>query len=339
MSLALPFRLLRMTGLIIAYVAGALLVLWAFGALWYDSPLPSVGRKIAAVLFLGLLGYLWFPRKWKQRAVALCLTGAVMAWWFTLSPREDRPWQPDVSRTAYAEIQGDVVIFHNVRNCDYRTETDYTPRWETRTVRLSNLTGVDMALTYWGSPYMAHPIMSFQFEDAPPLCFSIETRKEIGESYSSIGGFFRQYELIYIVADERDVVRLRTNFRTGEDVYLYRLNLSPEQARGRFMDYVTALNKLHDKPHWYNAATTNCTTAIRTQHAAKNRAKWDWRILVNGKGDEMLYERGALKTGDLSFPDLKRRSHINPLVKAAADSPDYSTLIRSNLPSEPTNQP
>lgn len=326
-----PHLLLKIA-FVLATAAGALLLLWAFGALWYDLSIPATGRKMVAFMLAIACGLLWFGGRRKGRIMAISLIGLVMVWWFTLKPRSDRPWQPDVARTASAEIQGDVVIFHNVRNCDYRTETDYTPRWETRTVRLSNLTGVDMALTYWGSPYMAHPIMSFQFSDAPPLCFSIETRKEIGESYSSIGGFFRQYELIYVVADERDVVRLRTNFRTGEDVYLYRLNLTPEQVRERFMDYVTALNKLHAKPHWYNAATTNCTTAIRTQHAAKNRAKWDWRILVNGKGDEMLYERGALKTGGLSFPELKHRSHINPLVRSAAEAPDYSTIIRSELP-------
>lgn len=339
MSLSLPFRLLRMTGILLASVAGSLLVLWAFGAIWYDSPLPSVGRKIAALLFVVLFGFLWFTRKWKHRAAALCMIGAIMAWWFTLSPRDDRPWQPDVARTASAEIRGDEVIIRNVRNCDYRTETEYTPQWETRAVKLSEINGIDIALTYWGSPYMAHPIISFQFTDSPPLCFSIETRKEIGESYSSIGGFYRQYELIYVVVDERDVIRLRTNFRKGEDVHLYRLNITPEQARERFMDYVNALNKLHSEPHWYNAATTNCTTAIRTQHAAKERAPWDWRILVNGKSDEMLYERGALKTGGLSFPELKRRSLINPLVHDKSDAPDFSTLIRSNLPSEPTNQP
>lgn len=333
-----PQRLCRI-GTVLASVTGALVLLWAFGAIWYDFPVSSQGRKMLAILFVIACGLLWFSGKWKFRGVSLCLPGAVMAWWFTLSPRSDRPWQPDVARTASAEVLGDVVIFHNVRNCDYRTETDYTPRWETRTVRISKIIGIDVALTYWGSPYMAHPIISFQFADSPPLCFSIETRKEIGESYSSIGGFFRQYELIYIVADERDVIRLRTNFRKGENVHLYRLRITPEHARERFMDYVTALNKLHAKPRWYNAATTNCTTAIRTQHAAKERAPWDWRILVNGKSDEMLYERGALQTGGLPFPELKRRSLINGLVHDSPNAGNFSDLIRSNLPTEPPNQP
>jgi len=175
---------------------------------------------------------------------------------------------------------------------------------------------------------MAHPIVSFQFADAPPVCFSIETRKEIGESYSAIGGIYRQYELIYVVADERDVIRVRTNFRKGEDVYLYHLTATLEKARERFVDYITALNELHDYPRWYNAVTTNCTTSIRTQHAAAERAPWDWRILVNGKGDELLFERGAIATGGLNFAELKKQALINAAAKSVDAAADFSRHIR-----------
>jgi len=236
-----------------------------------------------------------------------------------------------VADTAYAEIDGDSVTLHNVRNCDYRTETDYTARWDTRTFHLSQITGIDMAITYWGSPWIAHPIVSFQFADAPPVCFSIETRKTVGQSYSTVGGIYRQYELIYICSDERDVIRLRTNFRKGEDVYLYRLKISPEHARGRFLEYVAPMNALHEKPRWYNAVTTNCTTAIRTQHNPAHRPAWDYRILVNGLGDEMLYERGAFDRS-LPFAELKRRSLINPAAQSAGDAPDFSGRIRIGRP-------
>ena len=221
---------------------------------------------------------------------------------------------------------------HNVRHCDYRTVSDYTPRWETCTVKLSQITGIDFAISYWGSPYMAHPIASFQFADAPPVCFSIETRKEVGEKYSAIGGFFRQYELIYVVAEENDVLRLRTNVRTEGDVYFYRLNVTPEKARGRFMDYITTLNELHDRPRWYNAATTNCTTSIRTQRDVSQRVPWDWRMLVNGKGDEMMFERGAFMTGGLSFPELRAAARINDAAKGAGSDVDYSRCVREGRP-------
>jgi hypothetical protein len=255
----------------------------------------------------------------------------VLIWWLTLSPTNDGDWQPDVAQKAWADIQGDEVTLHNVRNCDYRTDTDYTPHWETRTVRLSQITGIDLAIDYWGSPWIAHPIASFQFADAPPLCFSIETRRKVGQTYSTIGGLYRQFELIYIVADERDVIRVRTNYR-NEDIYLYRTTVSPAQARERFLEYIHSLNALRNKPRWYNAITTNCTTSIRTQHPANERVPWDWRILLNGKGDELLYERHVIVTSGLPFAELKTRSLINTRARAANDSPDFSKLIRVGLP-------
>jgi len=218
-----------------------------------------------------------------------------------------------------------------VRNCDYRTDTDYTPHWETRTVRLSQITGIDLAIDYWGSPWIAHPIVSFQFADAAPLCFSIETRKTAGQTYSTIGGLYRQYALIYIVADERDVIRLRTNYR-NEDIYLYHTTAPPNRARERFLEYVRSLNALRTQPRWYNAVTTNCTTSIRSQHPSKERIPWDWRILLNGKGDELLYRDGGLVTGGLPFAELKARSLIDTRARAANDSPDFSKLIREGLP-------
>lgn len=324
-------RAVRGLALVLASVLALGCSAWAFGALHYDFPLQK--GVVAWVFALAMLATIVFVRgAWRKIGALFLGFVVVLAWWLTLQPRNDRQWQPDVAQTAWAEIGDDEVVLHNVRNCDYRTETDYTPRWETRRVRLSQLTGVDMAINYWGSPYMAHPIVSFQFADAPPVCFSIETRKEIGESYSAIGGLYRQFELIYIAADERDVIRVRTNFRKGEDVYLYRLTLPLARVRERFLEYAHSLNAMRDKPRWYNAVTTNCTTTIRTQHPAGERVPWDWRILVNGKGDEMLFERGVLATGGFSFAELKSRAHINERARAANDALDFSTRIRAGLP-------
>ncbi len=321
-------RLLRGAAGALVWVIALGCAAWAIGALYFDC--AKAAAVALALVFAGLLIFL----RGHLRKLAALFAGfvLVLAWWLTLQPSNDRPWQPDVAQTAWAEVKGDEVTLHNVRNCDYRTEMDYTAHWETRPVHLSQLTGIDLAVNYWGSPYMAHPIASFQFADAPPVCFSIETRKEIGESYSAIRGFFRQFELIYIVADERDVIRVRTNFRKGEDVYLYRTTATPEQTRTRFLEYLAALNTLRDHPRWYNAATTNCTTSIRTQHDAAQRAPWDWRILVNGKGDEMMFERGSLATGNVSFAELKKRALINAAAQAANDAPDFSRRIRADWP-------
>jgi hypothetical protein len=322
-------RALRWGALALAWLLTLGCAAWAFGALHYDFPvLKSATASVFALAVIAAVGFV----RGTCRKLGALFAGfvLVLVWWLTLKATNEGNWQPDVAQLAWAEIKGDEVTLHNVRNCDYRTETDYTPRWETRTVRLSQLTGIDLAINYWGSPWIAHPIASFQFADAPPVCFSIETRKEIAESYSAIGGLYRQYELIYVCADERDVIRVRTNYRHGEDVYLYRTTATPGQARARFLEYLAAMNTLRNRPRWYNAATTNCTTAIRTQHDPARRAPWDWRILLNGRGDEMLFERGAIVTSGLTFSELKARSLINERARTALDAPDFSNRIRAS---------
>ena len=322
-------KVLRFAGVALLAIVVLLAFAWTYGALHYDGP----AAWFAILNVVAILAVFVLVKKWPVKlGVFAAWFALVLGWWLTLKPTNEADWQPDVAQLGRAEINGDVVTFHNVRNCDYRTESDYTARWETRTVRLSQLTGIDMAIDYWGSPYMAHPIVSFQFADAPPLCFSIETRKKKGQSYSAIGGLYRQFSLVYTVADERDVIRVRTNYRKGEDIYLYRLAIKPEKARERFMEYIGALNRIHDKPRWYNAITTNCTTTIRSQHNAAERLPWDWRILVNGKGDELLYERKAIRTAGLPFAELKQRVHINAAAREANDSPDFSKLIRAGVP-------
>jgi len=311
-------------------VAGGM-TLWAFGALHYDF--PFLKSFVSWVYVLGVVALVVTMKGvWRKLATVSCLFALVLIWWLTQQPRHDRVWSDELAELPWADINGDEVTLHNVRNTDYRTASDFTVRWETRTVRLSQITGVDLAITYWGSPWMAHPIASFQFADATPVCFSIETRKEKGEKYSAIGGLYRQYELIFIAADERDAIRVRTNYRKGEECYLYRTKVTPDRARERFLEYVSSLNAIHKRPRWYNAITTNCTTVIRSQHPASERLPWDWRMLVNGKGDEMLYEQNALVTGGLSFPELKSRSLINAAARAADASPDFSRLIRVGLP-------
>jgi Domain of unknown function (DUF4105) len=310
-------------------VLGALAFsVWMFGALVYDGPGVVIASLVAIVL-LAVMAKLGFHRR-AWIVWGTCMV-AGLAWWLTLTPPVDDEWQADVAQVATAKIDGDVVTFHNVRDFEYRSATDFTPRWITREVKLSSLTGVDIAINYWGSPWMAHPIVSFRFSDSPPLAFSIETRKRVGQSYSAIGGLYRQYSLACIVAEERDVLGVRAVHRKGEDVYLYRTILSPEKARTRLLEYIATINSLAEKPRWYNAITTNCTTAIRSQHTQGDRIPWDWRILVNGKGDEMMFEQGMFESGGLTFPKLKQRAHANTSIIAADGAVDFSARIREDI--------
>jgi hypothetical protein len=324
-------RVIKHVGWAFAWLAALICATWATGALYFDFPTE---RALAAILFvIVLLAAITFVRgKLLKLAIVFGVFAIVALWWLTLNPSNDRPWQPDVAQPAWAEIKGDLVTIHNVRNCEYRSDSDFTPHWETRTVRLSQITGIDVAIDYWGSPWISHPIVSFQFADALPVCFSIETRKTIGQTYSALRGLYRQYTLIYIVADERDSIRVRTNYRQGEDVYLYHALASPAQARERFLEYLNSINSLRDHPRWYNAGTSNCTTNIRAQRSVDRRAPWDWRMLINGKMDEMLYEDHVIATSGLPFPELKQQSLINQGARAADQDPDFSRLIRADLP-------
>jgi hypothetical protein len=316
--------------LFLTYLTLGLASLWSIAAVYVDCRVSWL-RMPAAVLLAALLFGLLLRRK-----KAWCLGGilVVMAWWFTLRPSNDRPWQPDVAETSWAEIDGNRVTIHNIRNFEYRTETDYAPHWETRAFDLTQMRGIDLFITYWGSPWIAHPIVSFDFDHDRPIAFSIEVRKEIGEGYSALLGFFRQFELIYIVADERDVIRLRTNYRQGEESYLFRTSTTPERARAIFLDYLRRVNYLHEKPEWYNAMTDNCTTGIRVHAAAtaKGRpAPWDWRILVNGRMDELLYQRGAFAS-KLPLAELKELGHVNAAAHLADTAADFSRRIREGKP-------
>ncbi|MBL8745783.1 MAG: DUF4105 domain-containing protein [Phycisphaerae bacterium] len=328
-------RILRRASAVLIVLSAIPLVAWAAGALYYDLPAPPTLRSTAAILWLTvaiLAPILARPRRWAILG-AVALFVAIVAWWLSISPRNDRDWQPDVAQLARATFDGDRVTIENVRNCDYRTETDYDPRWETRTYHLADLRGVDAFITTWGSPWMAHPILSFDFGEGGHLCFSIETRKERGESYSAIGGLYRQYELIYIAADERDVIRLRTNFRKGEEVYRYRLLVTPDVARSRLLGYLRRINELAQRPEFYNALTTNCTTSIRMQADPNQRQPFDYRMLLNGTIDELFYERGLIDRSR-PFQVTKAEAHINQRANRAGDAPDFSELIRDPEPAD-----
>ena len=309
---------------------------WACAALWYDGPASrTLSGVLAAGFTVAAIGLLAGVRPFRRGLAAFAvLFLAVLLWWLSIEPRNERDWVPNVARPATATIEGDRLTIRNVRNFDYAAEDNYTEQWDDRTYDLSALRGVDLFLSYWGSPWIAHTIMSWEFGDEQHLAISIETRKEKHESYSAVRGFFRQFELYYVVADERDVIRVRTNYR-GEDVYLYRLRASPERARALLLDYLDEVNRLAIEPTWYNALTQNCTTTIRrhVQHVAPGNP-WNWRILVNGRIDELGYLRETIDTS-LSFDELRRRSAITDKAKAAYGDPNFSKRIREDLPGRP----
>lgn len=314
--------------------AGAALgVIWGALALYFSGPGPTAARMTVALVFAAAMAALviWIRPRRLAWPFAGALFAAVLVWWLLIPPRNDRDWQPDLAALAWAEVHDDTVTVHNVRNTVYRSDTDFDVRYEDRTYRLSDLRTLDFMLSHWGAPGIAHTILSFGFADGRYLAVSIEGRKEKGEAYSAIKGLFKQYELIFVVADERDVIGVRTNVR-GEHVYLYRVRTPPSGARAIFLRYVAELDRLRDHPEWYNAVTQNCTTAIRGLTAPVAARSWTgWKIYLNGYLDELAYQIGAVDTS-LPFAELHARSLIDDRARAAAGAPDFSRRIREGLP-------
>jgi hypothetical protein len=334
----------RRSGLaLLLVIVGATIVgtsLWGAGMLYFAGPGgPTLRPALAfamgvwALLVIAAL----FSRRWRWRgilafAVVLAL---LLGWWSTIRPSNDRDWQPEAARLPEATIEGDLVTVRNIRDFDYRTETDFTPRYYDRTFDMRRLDRVDLVAVYWMGPAIAHIFLTFGF-GADHLAISIEARKERGEGYSSLGGFFRQYELIYIVGDERDLIRLRTNYRKGppEDVYLYRVQGPPENARRVFLQYMRAINRLRERPVFYNTLTTNCTNVILVNTRVNpEHLPFSWKILLSGYTPEYVYEQGRLDQS-LPFDELRRRSLINAAAQAADQDPDFSRRIRAGLPGE-----
>lgn len=324
---------LVLLALLVAAVGG-----WAALMLGVSGPGGESSRTalaaVAGVATLAVIATLILGRgRLPALGVWTLVVAGALVWWFGMKPSNDRDWLPNVARTPWATVDGDRVTIHNVRNFTYRTETDFTPAWTDRTYDLRKLEGIDLVTSYWMGPDIAHVFVSFAFEDGNHVAMSIETRTEKGEGYSAIKGFFRQFELYYVVADERDVIGLRTNYRRDppEDVFVYRVRSNPEGRRAFFLEYIRQINALKEQPEFYNSLTTNCTTNIWVNSQVNpGRLPMSWKILASGHVPQYLYENGRLEDHGLPFADLQRRAHINARAQAAGIVPDFSQRIRKD---------
>jgi hypothetical protein len=283
------------------------------------------------VLTAVTMGFLATSRRWLVLTVYAAVFALVLMWWSTVLPSNDRNWQPDVAHNVTATIDGDRLVVDNVRNFTWRSDADFDQRWEQRTYNLSQVHDVDLVLSYWAGEAIAHLIVSFGFEDGQRLDFSIETRKERGEDYSTIAGFFKQYELVIIAADERDIVRVRSNVR-GEDVRIYRLRMPPAYAQRLLRAYVEDANELAREPRWYNTATGNCTTLVFGMVTTiRPGLPLDYRILLSGYLPDYAYDIGALDTSS-AFKKLRALSRIHDKALLADTDPNFSAKIREGIP-------
>lgn len=327
-------------GAAIGILALAILGLGVWGtlAIWFRTPLgPALQAPAAAawgLLSLAVLAILLLsPRRRAATAVYALAVAALLAWWSAIVPTNHRDWAIDVSRPSTGQIAGNRLVVYNVRNFDWRTETDMTPRWEDRIYDLDKLVSADLYADYWSGEAIAHTIVSFGFADGTYLAWSIELRRKHKQPFSALAGFFKESELIYIAADERDAIRLRTNIR-HEDLRLYRLKVPVAVARGFLEAYIAEANALAAAPAWYNTLTSNCTTLVfRMAKLVEPGIPFDWRVLLSGYFPAYAYDRGALDTS-LPFEELRRRASISERAIEADGTPQplFSELLRVDIP-------
>ncbi len=317
----------------------ALSCLWAVLALWYQLPLAETGRQVAGGLWalatLVAVVLVWRGHAGRAMAGWGLAFAALLGWWAQIEPSDTRDWASDVARHLTAEVKGHQVTLHQVRNFDWQREGDPVVRWETRRYDLDQLNSVDLALSYWMGPAIAHTLVSFGFVDAAGktdyVAFSVEIRKERDETFSAIAGFFKRFELALVAADERDVLRVRTNVR-DEDVHLYRIALPPEAARSLFLAYVDQARELSARPRFYDTLTANCTTIVyQMAQRIVGGLPLDWRLLASGYLPEYLAKiDGFSAKQDLAT--LQTAGRITARALAANADPRFSDRIRQGVP-------
>ncbi|MBN6149966.1 DUF4105 domain-containing protein [Xanthomonas sp. AmX2] len=318
----------------------AIVVASVWGGLFL-AYLPHTGalvRYAAAISWVAMGGAaLWGLRHARDYRVlplifAVGCAGLVYGW-ARLLPEQDRNWADDVAMTLQPQVDGSVVTLHNVRNFAWRSDSDYTPRWETRRYDLDRLVSADLALSYWMGPAIAHTLVSFGFDDGQRVVFSLEIRKERGESFSALAGFFRNFEQVMVAADERDILAVRSNVR-GEDVYLYRLNIPPAQLRSLFLGYVAQARQLQRKPAFYNTATSNCTTIVfELVRKIDPQLPLDYRLLLSGYLPSYVHAQRGFVPG-YALATLRARGRITERARAGGDGEDFSRRIRIGVPGE-----
>jgi hypothetical protein len=331
---------MRRSVLIVAAIVSILTIAvvsaWASLALWFRMPAPEIARAAAGGLFalLGVTTIVALFGRFRRRMLlsfGAASTG-VLIWWSTIVPLTQADWAPSVARQVTGTIDGDKLTLTDVRDFEWRSNSDFTERWATRTYDLSRLRTLDLFLSYWGGPDMAHVMLSFGFEGEHYLVWSVEVRRRKGGEFSPIADLFKSDPLVIVAAEERDIVGVRSNIR-GEDVQLYRLRATPDVARPLLFEYVTDANALLVTPEFYNSLTTNCaTTVIKIIRAVGDEIPLDWQLVVDGYLPDYAYKLGALDTR-FSLAELKKLSHIDQQAQAAGLSPDYSKLIRIGVPS------
>ncbi|MBB3192140.1 DUF4105 domain-containing protein [Halomonas cerina] len=317
-----------------------LCTLWGALALGHRLPLAAPGRHLVVTAWVVAGGgWLWLHWQGARLVPVIGMAGqmtVLLAWWRTLVPARDLDWAEDVAHLATGTFEGDRLTLHHVRCFDWQTRDVARVAWERRVYDLSRLVSVDLFVSSWGRPGIAHVLISFGFrqtggKDVEFVTFSVEVRRQRGEPFSEIGGFFKRYELAIIAADERDAVRLRSNVR-GERVTLYHVTLSPQARRALLLSLVEGANDLAREPRFYHTITANCTTLVFVMmRRIIEGLPMDHRLLLTGLLPAYIHDHGGLVSG-YALCELRRRGDITARARHADAEADFSRRIRQGIP-------
>ncbi len=327
-------KLAAIVGQFFAWLVLLFLHAWATLAIYFANfhqPLARILVPLAYVFLLVLLVIFVRGRFFRLVAVAVVFIFAAL-WWMCIQPTGRGDYLPSVAVLAYPEFHGDLVTIHNLRNFDYRTRDDYDIRYEDRTYDLNRLKHVDFLINYWdGNRDTAHTALSFGFDDGQYVAVSIEIRGQKGDTYEFLRGLFKQFELFYVIGDERDLIRVRTNYQ-NEEVHLYRTNRTPQNARKLFVDFLQGAETLRAHPRFYNTLFCNCTTTLieHVNHVLPTKVPFWQRRMMNGYTDHAAFQNGWL-AGNGGFDELRLKSNINERAQKADHDPDFSRKIRTHF--------
>jgi hypothetical protein len=309
--------------------SAALITIWTAGAIYFDVCSETKWSWLLIAAWVGFVVFLfaaWQPM-WQPFAVLVAVAVAFIVWWLRQQPSNDRDWDTTVAVLPRAVREGDVVTIENLRNFEYRSLDDFTLRYESRKYHLANLQGVDVIFFDWGVGLMCHPVLVFDFGPDGRICMSIEVRFRKGQDYSVLRSFYRQQEICFVAADERDIILRRTKHSQGQRAYLYHMNSSVQELRHLFLDYVEAINRLYEKPQWYHAVCANCTTSFYQLPSRQWRC--DWRVIANGRLDRALYKSGRLDR-TIPYPELRQSAYLNDIANQAPEE-GFGDHIRREL--------
>ena len=316
--------------------------LWVLLFIWTHQPIATLFTYILILiwLILAIVVYVSYhqhkPARYTLAVMYILGFCIALFCFFAMAPKNDRNWRPENARLLdFRFVDGQVEV-QNIRNFVWNSDDQYDVQWETRRYRIEDIETVDMIVSHFIAGPVAHVFVSFGFKDGRYLSLSLEVRQEEGEGFSTIGGFFRQYELALVGGDENDLIFSRTNIRE-EDLYIYPLQMEKIQMQMLFLEYLSKANRLKHQPRWYNTFISNCTTILfdLAEHATGSIPR-DYRILLPGLIPNYLYDHGQLSNA-ITLEEWRKLAYVNPKTQHLTtgrdtEKIDFSALIRQNLP-------